>query len=189
MPRSSGARLFVLGCLRRGPRHGYAIRQEAVQDQVDSWSDLKPGSVYHALTALERENLVKVEAVGRDGQRPPRTTYALAPAGYTELHTLIADSIRTVNSPVDSVAVALRLADELDPDELIALLTARAKALHDRCNAHTSALTRVEQHLSPMERVAFDHTIARLKFEAEWFTRVAGELRHTTSNCTIERPP
>ena len=49
------SRLFVLGALRAGPRHGYLIRQEVVVDQTESWADIKAGSIYNALHRMVGE--------------------------------------------------------------------------------------------------------------------------------------
>lgn len=73
-------RLFVLGLLREGPRHGYDLHRWLEQSRADLWADILPGSIYHALRQMEREGLVVVEATERAGNRT-RAVYAITAAG------------------------------------------------------------------------------------------------------------
>ena len=50
----STTRLFILGALSRlGPMHGHQIRREAQISRTESWSNVKPGSLYGALQRME----------------------------------------------------------------------------------------------------------------------------------------
>ena len=69
--------LLVLASLADGPKHGYAIMQEAEQL---SGQALGPGTLYAALARLERRGLI--EAVASDDRRRP---YRLTGLGATTL--------------------------------------------------------------------------------------------------------
>jgi DNA-binding PadR family transcriptional regulator len=70
--------LLVLAALADGPRHGYAIMQEA---EHLSGQSLGPGTLYAALVRLERRGLI--EALASDDRRRP---YRLTGLGVTALH-------------------------------------------------------------------------------------------------------
>lgn len=168
------SRLFVLGALRAGPRHGYLIRREAVVDQTESWADIKAGSVYNALHRMVREGLVEPSAVEQDAG-PVRTVYAITSSGRDEMRNRLRRILAEASLPADPFDVALRLADELPEDEVIQLLHARKSALAERLDKHRSTLVAVGQHLTVWERQAFEHVISRLTFELEWTTQLLSD--------------
>jgi DNA-binding PadR family transcriptional regulator len=69
--------LLVLASLADGPKHGYAIMQEA---EHLSGQPLGPGTLYAALARLERRGLI--EALPSDDRRRP---YRLTAHGATTL--------------------------------------------------------------------------------------------------------
>lgn len=69
--------LLVLASLADGPKHGYAIMQEA---ERLSGQQLGPGTLYAALARLERRGLI--EALPTDDRRRP---YRLTGQGATSL--------------------------------------------------------------------------------------------------------
>src|SRR5690606_27723982 len=86
----STVRLLVLGVMRRQqPTHGYAVRQELLSWRADTWTNVKPGSIYHALKQLTQEG--KLRALGTEGSShgPGRTIFELTAAGEDEFRTLM----------------------------------------------------------------------------------------------------
>jgi DNA-binding PadR family transcriptional regulator len=78
--------LLVLASLADGPKHGYAIMQEA---ERLSGQPLGPGTLYAALARLERRGLI--EALPSDDRRRP---YRLTERGATSLEAHL-DQMRT----------------------------------------------------------------------------------------------
>jgi DNA-binding PadR family transcriptional regulator len=70
--------LLILASLTDGPKHGYAIMQEA---ERLSGQPLGPGTLYAALARLERRGLI--EALPAEERRRP---YRLTRQGSTTLH-------------------------------------------------------------------------------------------------------
>ena len=77
----SDVELLLLGVLRRGPAHGYAIIA-ALRDHSDGAFDLPEGTIYPALHRLERAGLVESALESAQGRR--RRTYALTARGRKE---------------------------------------------------------------------------------------------------------
>ena len=73
--------LMLMGVLRRGPAHGYAIIA-ALREHSDGGFDLAEGTIYPALHRLERAGLVESSLESAQGRR--RRTYALTSRGRTE---------------------------------------------------------------------------------------------------------
>jgi len=81
MARSSDVDLLLMGVLRHGPAHGYAIIA-ALRERSDGEFDFPEGTIYPALHRLERSGLVASESELAQGRR--RRTYALTAQGRKE---------------------------------------------------------------------------------------------------------
>lgn len=73
--------LLLMGVLRGGPAHGYAIIA-ALRDRSGGDFDLAEGTIYPALHGLERRGLVASSIELARGRR--RRTYALTARGRAE---------------------------------------------------------------------------------------------------------
>jgi DNA-binding PadR family transcriptional regulator len=73
--------LLLMGVLRRGPAHGYAIIA-ALRERSDGEFDLAEGTIYPALHRLERAGLVASSVEVAQGRR--RRTYEVTSRGRKE---------------------------------------------------------------------------------------------------------
>ena len=86
----SAVRLLVLGVVRaRGEAHGYAVHQELMSWRVDTWTAVKPPSIYHAVKQLEREGKLSATAPQASPRGPARVAYRLTAAGEDEFFALL----------------------------------------------------------------------------------------------------
>jgi DNA-binding PadR family transcriptional regulator len=91
-------RMMVLGIMAmRGTAHGYAVRQALADWEVQYWTDIKPGSIYHALKQLTKDGLLTEIGAAASPGGPGRMTYAIAPAGRAEFHRLHDLALQSVN--------------------------------------------------------------------------------------------
>ncbi|WP_036475754.1 PadR family transcriptional regulator [Mycobacterium sp. URHD0025] len=83
-------RLLVLGVVRMlGEAHGYAVHQELMSWRVDTWTAVKPPSIYHAVKQLEREDKLRAVRSEAGSRGPARTVYAVTDSGDTEFFGLL----------------------------------------------------------------------------------------------------
>jgi DNA-binding PadR family transcriptional regulator len=73
--------LMLMGVLRNGPAHGYAIIA-ALRERSRGEFDLAEGTIYPALHRLERAGLIESSLASVQGRR--RRTYALTARGRRE---------------------------------------------------------------------------------------------------------
>ena len=78
---TSNVDLMLMGVLRQGPAHGYAIIA-ALRERSAGEFDLAEGTIYPALHRLERAGLVESSVESAQGRR--RRTYALTTQGRKE---------------------------------------------------------------------------------------------------------
>ncbi|WP_084959590.1 PadR family transcriptional regulator [Thermoactinospora rubra] len=156
---TSSTRMLVLGLLQQRPMHGYEITQLVAENELDRWAPVLPGSIYHALTTLERDGLVRAEAEERTGDRR-RRIYAITPAGRTELEGLLLDVLAQPPHGLQSaLPLALAWIELLPRERVLARLAVAMERL-------TAARQRYRQGrelksgLSPLAEAVFDNAEA-----------------------------
>jgi DNA-binding PadR family transcriptional regulator len=80
-PSKTNVDLLLMGVLRSGPAHGYAIIA-ALRERSNGEFDLAEGTIYPALHRLERAGLVESSLDASHPRR--RRTYALTTRGRKE---------------------------------------------------------------------------------------------------------
>ncbi len=166
--------------------HGYQIRQDALRDQAEWWSDVKPGSLYSALHRMTDEGLVEVERTETPQNSPQRTIYRITAAGRRELIAQRNEALQRVVFAVDPVDLALRYVSDLATHELGEMLRSRHTALVERLAIHEAAYASSKQHLVGFEPITFRHVLQRLRTEVQWHEQLLAEL---TVQDTNDVPP
>lgn len=127
--RGDATRLMILGHLRERRAHGYEIQQWMRAQQMDRWSTVLPGSVYHALKRMEREGLVEAVAEERTGDRL-RKVYAITRDGERALLAIVRRLLARQPHPTRSdFALAVGWLDALPPEEAVRILEANVRRL------------------------------------------------------------
>lgn len=125
----SATRLLVLGVVRiHGQAHGYQVRRDLLTWSADSWANVQPGSIYHALKKMTREGLF-TEVTTEGGAGPDRTLYELTEDGETEFMTLLSRSLSEPDRGFESLNAAVTFLPTLTREAAIALLTLRLTRL------------------------------------------------------------
>src|SRR5579883_203833 len=99
--------------------HGYEIIKFTEERRTDLWADVLPGSIYHALKAMEKDGLVVVHANEQKGHRL-RAVYAITDAGREALKELALEQFqRLPRSFPARLYVAMNAVPNLPAGELI----------------------------------------------------------------------
>ncbi len=76
------AELVVLGALENlGQGSGYDITKELSRKKIDRWTDIKKGSIYHALRQLKKEGAIREVKHTRVGRYPDKTIFQITAKG------------------------------------------------------------------------------------------------------------
>ncbi|NEW50566.1 PadR family transcriptional regulator [Nocardia cyriacigeorgica] len=103
----SAVRLLVLGVMRRQqPTHGYAVRQELLSWRAETWTNVKPGSIYHALKQLTQEGKLRALGTEDSGLGPGRTMFELTESGEDEFRTLMDAALISIDMEELGAAIA-----------------------------------------------------------------------------------
>ncbi|MFQ6392617.1 PadR family transcriptional regulator [Nocardia sp. KC 131] len=103
----SAVRLLVLGVMRlRQPTYGYAVRRELLSWRAETWTNVKPGSIYHALKQLTQEGKLSTHGTEGSDQGPGRTLFAVTEAGESEFRMLMDEALVSVDMEELGAAIA-----------------------------------------------------------------------------------
>lgn len=98
---------MVLGVMHRHKQtHGYQVLYDLKSWQAETWTNIRPGSIYHALAQLTKEGMLTEGGVEKGGRGSSRTVYALTKKGEKELVALIEDALISYDQEVFTAGLA-----------------------------------------------------------------------------------
>jgi DNA-binding PadR family transcriptional regulator len=160
--------IAVLALLREAPMHPYQMQKLLHLRHKDEILALKRGSLYHAIRRLLRAELIAEEATSREGNRPERTTYRIAPAGLDALLSNLRKIVSTPRRESSEFMAAMSFLIHLEPGEATRLLQHRASRLDAEIAHRTLAITAVPAHVAPIHLVESEYLLAMLRAELAW---------------------
>src|SRR5215472_11050662 len=164
-------RLLVLGTLARfGPMHGHQLKRNIQTINVEAWSDVRAGSLYHALHQLASEGMIELVQTERPGRLPARPEYRVTAAGEAELEALRDRALGEVRASADPFDVALWVAAGLEPARLAEVVRRRLDTLRQQL-ADLAAERRslvAEGTIPAVGAILMAHGEARLEAEVRW---------------------
>jgi DNA-binding PadR family transcriptional regulator len=172
-------RLLVLGTLStHGPMYGHQIRRVAEMINVEAWSEIRPGSLYHALHQLQAEGLIEAVRTEQSGRLPARTVYAITTEGTTELRVLRERGLREIHPPRDPFDVALWVAVGLPAAELEFILRQRLEAIRLQLDALVQEREQGAGNgsLPSVGLILMRHGEVRLEAELRWHAELLERL-------------
>ena len=118
----STVRLLVLGVVRmHGTAHGYGIHRELMSWRVDTWTAVKPPSIYHAVKQLNREGLLNDSGRQDSPHGPARVMYRLTAAGDEEFFRLLESAL--VSPDIEEFGAGIAFMQTLSRRRVVELLT------------------------------------------------------------------
>jgi DNA-binding PadR family transcriptional regulator len=184
--------MMILGLVRwLQPVHGYDVRRELLSWDVESWANIQPGSIYHALRKLSEEGLLEEVGTEQVGSRPARTSYRCTIKGEQEFEALLRKYWWELTPPVDDFSAAWAFAPGLPRPEAVAALRNRARALDLHADRHQLMIdTRAEWRDEKPDHVwwQFELVVEKLRVEAAWCRRVADRIEGGAGMHAHEQP-
>lgn len=121
-------RLLILGILkRRSSAHGYRMYRDLVEWRVETWTVIRPGSIYHALAQMEKQGFITEASLAVNKKiGPSKTEYRLSATGEQEFIRLLEIALKDINLIELSVGIAFM--EHLPRQRVATLLKQRQKA-------------------------------------------------------------
>ncbi|WP_108670511.1 PadR family transcriptional regulator [Peribacillus acanthi] len=162
-------RLMVLGLLKMKPMSGYEIQQILQVTQADRWAGILPGSIYHALKKMEKEELVEVETVEQTGHRI-KAIYKITEKGEQEFLILLEESLKVNSVSLPSnLYTALSFIQQLESEKVVAGLQAQRIMLETELAAHKSGIEvkRSVMKIDEITEVTFQNIFKQYEIQIE----------------------
>jgi len=148
--------------------YGHQIRREAQVDRTELWTDIKHGSLYGALHRMAAEGVIAKVRTEQEGNMPARTIYQITEAGIAELVAIRDQALRDTRLRPDPVDLALQNAADMSEDELRSVLEQRRAAIAADLAAWRHLHDTAAPFLTPIEDIAFRHSVMRVETEVAW---------------------
>jgi DNA-binding PadR family transcriptional regulator len=167
----------VLALLREAPMHPYQMQRLLHERHKDELLVLKRGSLYHAINRLVKEGLIRAVASERDGRRPERTTYRIAPEGRQELTRVLRQMVAVPRHEPSEFMAAMSFLIFLDQDDAIARLKERELALENSVRSIEDGMKAASAFVERINLIESEYLLAVRKAELKWVRDVIAELR------------
>lgn len=167
-------RSLILYYLNVKPTHGYEIQKFLQLAGIDNWAKIQSGSIYYALTKLEKDDYVEVLREEKNGARI-RKIYAITETGKQELQKDLQQELSQPIMPIGSAKFFLNnILDELPKEVIVATLQKHLLDLSTQIDYWESwRQTKVEKDNTPeAEKIAFAMTIDSLKYQILWHEEI-----------------
>jgi len=169
--------LAVLACLFERHMHPYEMATTMRERGKDQSIKLNYGSLYTVVEALLQHGLIVAQETEREGRRPERTVYRLTDAGRMELIDWVSELLSTPLKEFTRFEAGLSLAGVLPPEDVVALLTQRCRALELEIAQMRSGLQFVQQQgLARLFVIESEYLLAMREAELAWTRRLAEEI-------------
>ncbi len=168
---------FILFYLNIKPTHGYEIQKFLQISGTEHWAKIQSGSIYYALSKLEKEQFIRVLKEERTGSRV-RKIYAITESGREEMAKELRGELAAPIADIGSVKfLTYPMLCELPEDELKAIL---AKHIMERKEelAYWRRWREIKiSELSPrLDALSFDMAIHSLESQIEWHEELLNHL-------------
>lgn len=166
---SSSTQLAILGLLNEGEKHGYQIYRE-IEQRMSDYTNVKLGSVYHALGKFNDKGLVEVSSIEKKPGNPERQVYKITNSGQEHFQKLLRKELGQYGQYSNPIGVVLNFLYCFSVDELVPLLQKRLDR-YKKCEKELMAervayLSRPE--LPRFIDLAFDNGTKHLRTEIQW---------------------
>jgi len=172
----STVRLLVLGVVRtHGAAHGYAIHRELMGWRVDTWTAVKPPSIYHAVKQLDREGSLSGSGRQDSPHGPARVEYRLTAAGEEEFFRLLEAAL--LSPDIEEFGAGIAFMQSLPRRRVVDLLT-QQRTLSERIDLELDEMK--PQWPDPAAPPHAEHLLdlwrGLFQSNARWTTAMLGRL-------------
>lgn len=172
-------RLVILGLLNQRPMSGYEIQQMLQISRIDQWSDILPGSIYHALKKMAEEGLVALAGTEQTGMRT-KAIFRITESGRSEYRRLLREAWRQLpRSLPGDFYLLLSFADDMPRAELEAALQELIARLEERLQqweGGRAAKAAAMGGLPPLVAAAFDNGREHMEADLRLLRRLLDQI-------------
>jgi hypothetical protein len=117
---------------------------------------------------MAAEGVIEIVRTEQEGNMPARTVYRITETGVAELVAIRDQALRETGIRPDPVDLALQNVADMSEDELRAVMEQRRAAIAAELTSWRHLQDTAAPFLTPVEALAFRHTLLRVEAELAW---------------------
>lgn len=170
-------RALILYFLSIKPTHGYEIQKYIQINQMNDWTKIQSGSIYYALSKLEKEGLIRIEREEHIGKKL-RKVYAITNEGRLEFERVLSKELAKPICDVKSDKyVAYPFICTLSKERLIN----ETKKHIDKLKKNKEEMVKwqkikVKQQSLNIEKISFEMIISSYDYQIKWHEELINEI-------------
>lgn len=170
-------KVLILYYLSLKPTHGYEIQKFIQVNHMDSWTKIQSGSIYYALSKLEKEGLIALREEAGAGAKL-RKIYAITERGREELKRMVREEL---NSPICETGSDKFLLYPLlaisGKEEIIREVTLHVEGLEKkREEIRDWQRVKVNSRTLEVERLSFEMMLSGLDYQIRWHQALLSQI-------------
>lgn len=160
---------LILYYLSMKPTHGYEIQRFIQLSGADQWAKVQSGSIYYALTKLEKEKSIKVLREERTGSRV-RKIFEITERGREELKHEMAEELGKPISAVGSIKFYTDpILSVLSKEEITRIVENHIGKLRETKEFWEKWYQiKIDETATELARLSFQMTIDNLQYQMRW---------------------
>jgi DNA-binding PadR family transcriptional regulator len=170
--------LAVLTLLFEKPMHPYEMSSTLRHRSKEASIRLNYGSLYAVVESLRKKGLIAARETLREGNRPERTVYELTDEGSTAMRDWLSEMLRDPSPQFTDFEAALSLMGAIPPDEALALLRLRLKALRIASNQYDGVRAHLPEGFPSLFMVEGDYSEAVRLAEIAFVEKLVDDVEH-----------
>ena len=156
--------------------HPYEMQRLLLERHWDEVLVLKRGSLYHAIRRLLKSRLITATGTSRDGRRPEKTTYQIAPTGEEELVRWLREMVAVPVREPSAFMASVNFLIHLTPSDAAEQLGSRAQRLEQEINTTETVLKRIATFVPRFLLLEGEYLLWMRKAELQWVRNLLDEL-------------
>ncbi|WP_214322932.1 PadR family transcriptional regulator [Nonomuraea sediminis] len=167
--------LTILALLSERDRHPYEMRLLIRQRRKD-YAAGSPRSLYRAVERLQRAGLIEEVETGREGRRPERTVYRLAPEGFEHLQDQLGELVSVPLEDYPAFTAAVGLLAQLPVEAAREALRTRAVLLEGQIAELEAQRSGLGRRLHRLLLLELEYLLTLRRAELSWVRELAEDI-------------
>lgn len=162
-------RTLILYYLNIKATHGYEIQKFIQETGLEQWTRIKSGSIYYALSKLEKQKEIALVKEETHGSRI-RRIYQITDLGKKALQTLLQEKLNEELIPSTSEKFILpAMLNRLDKDSATRIIRKHIQTLKEKENywRHWQSI-KIAKDSFELDKLTFNLTLINLEYAIKW---------------------
>lgn len=175
---------LILYYLSMKPTHGYEIQRFLQLSGAEKWAKIQSGSIYYALTKLEKDKCIQTLREERTGARV-RKVYEITDKGRDELKKEMAEELGKPIAIVGSMKFYTDpMISVLSKEEIIKIVGNHILKLKEQKEYWEKWYhIKVDDNSNELNRLSFQMSIDNLEYQIRWHQELLAHLDDYIENC------